>query len=420
MKTRRSGTTWRAPLALAMLIGTLVMSGCAGGTVSNVSGSTKGSDRAASASAQSLDFIPASSRKLYDGFNSVPVTANPLAEYHAPSGRLKYCLAESYTKEAFRVGPPLGSVGMFKKLVDQLQKLGKASGPLVITDANNNASVQLSQMNNLVQQGCQVIITYPVSATGLCSAVDNAWSKGILVVSYGTEASCGHMISVDTNEYHYGYLAAQNLADRLGHQGNVMLMNAIKGVPAAEAERQGALDAFKQYPKMHVIGEAYGNWTSSIAKSQMLQFASTHPGKIDGVWQAGLMSAAVWQALQQSGRGQGVKVEAFSGTCSGLALWKQNGGDNFSFLQAGEPYAYMTMQAIQRVLAGAQPVTNVLLYEEPVITQQSLDAWFKPGMTLNSDCYPNAPEQYRVKGNQLDPLFSSVPSNLPELTYFTG
>lgn len=422
MKTRKWGNAWRAPLALSALAAALVLSGCAGGgTVSNSVGSTQSSGGSASGSAstQSLDFIPASSRQLYDGFGSVPVTADPLAGYHAPSGPLKYCLAESYTKEAFRVGPPLGGDGMFEKLVGQLQQEGKASGPVVITDANNNASAQLSQMNNLIQQGCQVIITYPVSASGLCSAVDNAWSKGILVVSYGTEASCGHMISVDTNEYHYGYLAAQNLASRLNHQGNVVLMNAIKGVPAAEAERQGALDAFRQDPKIHVVGEAYGNWTSSIAKSQMLQFVSTHPGKIDGVWQAGLMSAAVWQALQQSGR-QDVKVEAFSGTCSGLALWKQNGGDNFSFLQAGEPYAYMTMQAIQRVLAGAQPVANVLLYEEPVITPQTLDAWYQPSMNLNSDCYPNAPEQYRVKGEQLDPLFKNVPSTLPKLTYFTG
>jgi ribose transport system substrate-binding protein len=308
---------------------------------------------------------------------------------------------------------------MFKKLVEQLQKQGKASGPLVMTDSNNNVSVQLSQMNNLVQQGCDVIFAYPGSATGLCSAVKNAYAKGILVVSYGTEASCPHMISVDVNEYRMAYLAAEDLAKRLDGKGNVVLVNAIKGVPAAESERQGALDAFAKSPGITVKGEIYGDWTSSVAKSEMLKYLSTHPEKIDGVWQAGLMSAAVDQALEQAGR-TGVKIEAFSGTCSGLALWHKNGGENFSFLQAGEPFAYMSMQAAQRVLAGAKPVSNVLLFDEPLITEDSLDEWYQPGMTENSNCYPNAPEKYRVDPADLDPLFTGTPGKLPELEYATG
>jgi ABC-type sugar transport system substrate-binding protein len=151
----------------------------------------------------------------------------------------------------------------------------------------------------------------------------------------------------------------------------------------------------------------------------MLQYLSTHPEKIDGVWQAGLMSAAASQALEQAGRTD-VKVEAFSATCSGLALWNKNGGDNFSFLQAGEPFAYMAMQAAQRILGGAKPVSNVLLYDTPIITSETLADWYQPGMTENSNCYPNAPEQYRPKPSDLDPLFTDVPSELPELEYSTA
>lgn len=365
-------------------------------------------------------FIPASLRPLYVGYDSVPLTQNPLAGYKAPSGPLKYCLNESYTKEAFRVGPPLGSVGMFQKLVAQLQSEGKASGPLVITDSNNVATAQLSQMNDLIQQGCNVIITFPVSAAVLCSAVDNAYAKGILVVSYGTEASCAHMISVSMNFHALGGDAAKNLAERLGGHGNVFLMNAIQGVASAESTRNGALEVFKSYPGIKIVGEAYGDWTPSIAKTQMLQFLATHPGKIDGVWQAGLMSPSIFEALQQSGRPASVKVEDLAATCGELALWHQQGGDNWAFLEAGEPFAYMTMQAIARVLGGAKPVTNILLFSPQIIEPTTISQWYKPGMTLDSDCYPNAPTQFQAKGSQLDPLFTNVPKSLPRLTYFTG
>jgi ribose transport system substrate-binding protein len=396
-------------------VAALVLGACGNASVQSAAPKAAGT----SSSRADASLIPATHRDLYDGFSIVPITKDPLADYTPPKGALKYCLAESYTKQAFRVGPPLGSVGMFKKLVEQLQQQGKASGPLLMTDSNNNVSVQLSQMNNLVQQGCNVIFAYPGSATGLCSAVANAYSRGILVVSYGTETSCPHMISVDANEYRMAYRAAENLAKRLNGKGNVVLVNAIKGVPAAESERQGALDAFAKSPGIKVTGEIYGDWTSSIAKSEMLQYLSTHPEKVDGVWQAGLMSAAVSQALDQAGR-TGAKVEAFSATCSGLALWHKNGGENFSFLQAGEPFAYMAMQAAQRILAGAKPRLNVLLYDVPLITSATLDEWYQPGMTENSNCYPNAPEKYRVKPADLDPLFTGVPSELPKLQYSTA
>jgi ribose transport system substrate-binding protein len=400
-------------LAVVALL-SLVLGACGSTGVTGASGSDAKANKN-----QDVSFIPDAQRSLYDDFSIVKVTKDPLADYKPPTGPLKYCLAESYTKQVFRVGPPLGSVGMLKALVDQLHKQGKATGPLVMTDSNNNVSVQLSQMNNLVQQGCQVIFTYPGTATGLCSAVANAYKKGALVVSYGTEASCPNMISVDVNQYRMAYLAAENLASRLGGKGNVVLVNAIKGVPAAEAERQGALDAFDKHPDIKVTGEIYGDWTPSIAKSEMLSYLATHPEKIDGVWQAGLMSASVNQALEQAGR-KDVKVEAFSATCSGLALWHKNGGDNFSFLQAGEPFAYMAMEAAQRVLAGAKPVANVLLFDMPLITKDNLDEWYQPGMTENSTCYPNAPEKYRVKGEALDPLLPGATGELPALEYATA
>jgi hypothetical protein len=78
------------------------------------------------------------------------------------------------------------------------------------------------------------------------------------------------------------------------------------------------------------------------------------------------------------------------------------------------------MEAAQRVLAGAKPVSNVLLFDMPIITEDTLDEWYQPGMTENSNCYPNAPEKYRVDPTDLDPLFTGTPGELPELEYATA
>lgn len=374
---------------------------------------------AAKRSASAPSWLPASVASSYKGFNIVPVTKNPLTGYKAPKAPWKFCLAESYTGNDFRVGPPLGSDGMLKKLVAQLQKKGLASGPLQETDSNNDVATQLSQMNSLVSSGCQVIFTIPGSATGLCSAIQNGFNRGVITVSMGAETACKHTVAVDANEYQYAYLSAQNLAQRLKGKGNVVMINAIQGVPSAIASQQGAEAAFKAHPGIKVIGQIWGEWTPSVAKTQMLQFLSTHPETVNGVWQAGLMSVAATQALQQVGR-PAAKVEDFAGDCAELALWHQDGGSNFAYNEAGEPYAYMAMAAAVRILRGSQPLSNVLLFDPPVISAANLAHWYSPNMNTSSTCYPNAPGNDRVKASSLNALFKSIPSDVPVLTYFTA
>jgi hypothetical protein len=41
-------------------------------------------------------------------------------------------------------------------------------------------------------------------------------------------------------------------------------------------------------------------------------------------------------------------------------------------------------------------------------------------MTENSNCYPNAPEKYRVDPKTLDPLMPGTKGTLPELEYATA
>jgi ribose transport system substrate-binding protein len=364
-------------------------------------------------------FIPASVAPLYRDFAEIPVTQDPIASYKPPKAPWKFCLSESYEGEAFRTGPPLGSDGMVAKIVGQFYKEGLATGPLITTNSNLNTATQISQINNLVSEGCNVIMSLPASTSGLCSATTNAWNHHVLFVAFGTEITCPHTVSVDVNEYQYGYEAAENLAQRLDDKGNILIVNGIEGDAAPEAEAKGAEAVFSQHSGMHVVGQVYGDYTSSIAKAQTLQFVSTHPGALDGVWQAGLMAAAIQQGLQQAGRTQ-TKVETLSGTCSELALWHQTAGTNYSFLQAGEPYAYEAMQATLRILKGAHPVTNMLLFSIPTITQKTLPQWWNSGMTLNSNCYPNAPVAFRVTADQMNPLFTNLPKALPTITYFTA
>lgn len=368
--------------------------------------------------------IPAADRGLYTGngvvpFSVVPLKANPMKGFVARKGPWKFCLAEDITGEPFRTGPPLGEDGMLKAMVAQLHKEHLATGKLLEAVANGSVTTQLTQLNNFISEGCSAIFLDAASLTGVCSAVQKAFAHHIAVVA-ASETKCPDSVGVDFNDAYYAYLAATNLAKRIGRHGNVLLLNAIPGEAVTVSETAGAEKALARFPKIHIVGQVYGDFTPSIAKAHVLQWASSHPGTtLQGVWQAGLMSAPAALALQQAGMSS-AKVETFAGSCGGLAYWHKVGGSNFAFDEAGEPYGYEMMQAMIRILKGAKPAVNVLLFPGAMITSKNLRRWYQKGMTLTSACYPNVPKQFRPEANVLNGYFRGLPSSFPKLTYFTA
>ena len=57
----------------------------------------------------------------------------------------------------------------------------------MVTNSNSDINLELTQLRSQITQGCDVIISFPGSTTGLCSAIEEAADKGILftVISDG-------------------------------------------------------------------------------------------------------------------------------------------------------------------------------------------------------------------------------------------
>ncbi len=286
----------------------------------------------------------------------------------------------------------------------QYAKAGLAKSNLIVTNSNNNIDVQLSQLNNLVRQGCNVVLSIPSSPTGLCSGVHDAHEKGVLFISVESPVSCKEAINVDFNEYYGGLQTARWLAQAIGGKGNVVLLDGVPGLAPTVARHEAAMSVLKEHPDIKVIGTVVGMWTPSVAKSAMLQFLATHPQKIDGVWNGALMGVAAGQALAQSGRPP-AKINGFAGSCSFLAYWKQNNLHGFSLSQGGAPALYEAFLVAARMLAGQKPVVNTILYPLPEITDANFDQWYKPDMTVQSNCFADPPDGRAVPDSFFDALF---------------
>jgi ABC-type sugar transport system substrate-binding protein len=296
--------------------------------------------------------------------------------------------------------------------------MGLVDGDMIMADANNNASVQATQINNMVQQGCQVIFVMQPPAIGLCQAFDSAQQQGVLVMVIQTGTQCTSGINSDFYEYKAGSLTAQWIVDNTQGDANVVICAGIPGVAAADTRVAAANNLFGQNPRIHT-STITSQWTPSVAKSAMLQLLATSPQQVDGVWNGGSCQVATGQALLQAGRPL-KNVAGFEGSCADMAFWKANLTDSIAFPQSAGQAVFEPFVLALRMLAGQKPSVNSFVYPLPPITKDNFDQYYRPTMTEQSTCSAQPQGGVPVPDSYYDPLFTggqpAVQVNYPDLT----
>jgi ribose transport system substrate-binding protein len=319
-------------------------------------------------------YIPAALQKDAAGFwNWMRLGPNPYANWTPPKAPWQFCYSSAYQGNSWRVE----GLNATKAAWEQLKSQNLVKGNLIVADANNSATQQATQINNMVQQGCQVIFAMQPPSTGLCQAYDRANSKGVLVISMQTGTSCTSDIQVDFAEYAAGATSAQWLVDKLGGKGTVVECKGIPGVAASETRQAAAEKVFKANPGIKV-DSITSQWTASTGKSQMLQYLATHPGRVDG----------------------------FEGGCYWLAQVKESGKDSIGFPQSGGQASFAPFQIALRMLAGQKMKGNMILYPLPTIDASTFSQYYKPSYTTSSTCNAQPAGGEPMPSDFLDQLFT--------------
>jgi ribose transport system substrate-binding protein len=363
---------------------------------------TPGSPDPSEAQAAALQkYIPAALQKDAAGFwNWMRLGPNPYANWTPPKAPWQFCYSSAYQGNSWRVE----GLDATKAAWEQLKSQNLVKGSLIVADANNSATQQATQINNMVQQGCQVIFVMQPPSTGLCQAYDRANSKGVLVISMQTGTSCTSDIQVDFAEYAAGATSAQWLVDKLGGKGTVVECKGIPGVAASETRQAAAEKVFAANPGIKV-DSITSQWTASTGKSQMLQYLATHPGQVDGVWDGGTCAVPAGEALKQAGRPT-PWITGFEGGCYWLAQVKESGKDSIGFPQSGGQASFAPFQIALRMLAGQKMKGNMILYPLPTIDASTFSQYYKPSYTTSSTCNAQPAGGEPMPSDFLDQLFT--------------
>lgn len=188
---------------------------------------------------------------------------------------------------------------MIQNLQDVNQELMDAglTNELVIENADTDAQGQIAQIQNLINKGVDGIIINPGDVNALNPTLEDAVASGIPVIAVDQEICAEGVINVVIDQKEWARISAQWLADQLGGEGKIVLIEGFVGHPANEARMAGVQEVLDANPGIEVVGRDTGRWDQATGQQVMSNFLASLP-EIDGVWTQDGMASGVLTALQ--------------------------------------------------------------------------------------------------------------------------
>jgi ribose transport system substrate-binding protein len=192
---------------------------------------------------------------------------------------------------------------------------------LVIESADTDVAGQLQQLQNLISRGVDAILVNPGDVNALNATLQEAVNQGILVISVDQELNTPNVYNVGIDQKEWAKTSAQWLADKLGGQGNIVVLEGIPGHPANVARMEGFEEVMAANPGITILGRDTGNWDEATGQQVMSNFLASFPN-IDGYWTQDGMAIGAFQAVLAANPAK-FPVGVSEGRCQSLQLWNE-------------------------------------------------------------------------------------------------
>lgn len=172
---------------------------------------------------------------------------------------------------------------------------------LYVTDARHDVTKQISDVEDLIQKGIDILLLNPTDSVGVEAAVREAKKAGVVVVAIDAQANGPVDSFVGSKNYDAGFLAGDYLGTVLGGKGNVAILDGIPVVPILERVR-GFKAGIAKHPGLKLVDVQNGKQERSVALSVTENILQSHPD-LNGLFSVndgGALGAL--SAVQASGR----------------------------------------------------------------------------------------------------------------------
>ncbi len=211
----------------------------------------------------------------------------------------------------------------FVVMNEALQELGVSLGATVYTsDASHDIVKQVSDVEDMLQKGVDILIINPTDSAGIKSAVEQAAAAGVTIVSVDAQAEGPVSAFVGSKNYDAGLIAGEALAQAIGGSGEVAILDGIPVVPILERVR-GFRDAMAKYPNIQIVTVQNGRQERDVALSVTENMMQANPN-LKGIFSVNDEgSLGVLRAINASGKD--IKLTSVDGNPEAVAAVLEGG-----------------------------------------------------------------------------------------------
>ncbi|WP_166345744.1 ABC transporter substrate-binding protein [Phytoactinopolyspora limicola] len=205
---------------------------------------------------------------------------------------------------------------------------------LVVESADTDVNGQIQQIRNLINRDVDAIIVNPNSETALDAVFQEATDRGIVVVAVDQAVTSPGVTNVVIDQAEWARISAEWLADQVGSDGRIVVVNGISGHPANEMRWGAAEEVFEQ-AGVEVLTVADGGWDQATGQQVMSNLLATYPD-LDGVWTQDGMAEGIFRAVQAADKLDEIVISG-EARVGYMRLWNDARDNGFSSIGVVNP-----------------------------------------------------------------------------------
>lgn len=241
----------------------------------------------------------------------------------------------------------------FVTLEEGVNELAGENGTEIVSvDAQDDSAKQINDIDDLIQQGVDILLINPVDSAAITPAVESANNAGIPVVMMDRSSEGGEVVTlVASNNIAGGEMAAEYIQEISGDQARTV---QLEGTPGASATRERG-EGFQNVAEgsLEVLDSQTANFDRAEGLTVMENILQAHSG-IQAVFaQNDEMALGAIEAIKGAGLEDEIQVIGFDGTEDGIAA-VEDGRLSATVAQQPEEMGKLSLQAAYDFFAGEE------------------------------------------------------------------
>ncbi|MDR8392701.1 substrate-binding domain-containing protein [Aliifodinibius sp. S!AR15-10] len=251
----------------------------------------------------------------------------------------------------------------------------KSGVNLIVNDAQRSALTQMEHVESFIAQGVDAIILNPVEVEASSPAVDLAKRSGIPIINVNSETSSEPTAFVGSNDTRAGEMAMEFIAEQLGGEGNVLMIQGYMGQAAQIKREVGAQNVLEATPGLTLLASQTAEWDRATAMSLMENWIQSYGNRIDAVFaQNDEMGLGALQALENAGMKEDVVLISIDGITDALQAVK-DGRMDATVLQDAQGQGSTAVQTALKIVESDSSYQKEVLIPFELVTQENVDSF---------------------------------------------